>query len=40
MTPAMNLYRKQGFVEIDAYYYNPNDTAVYFELKIKGQGNI
>ena len=35
MTPAMNLYKKNGFTEIDAYYNNPNTTAVYFELKIK-----
>jgi ribosomal protein S18 acetylase RimI-like enzyme len=33
MIPAMNLYKKQGFYEIPAYYYNPNKTAVYFELK-------
>lgn len=31
MTPAMNLYLKNGFVEIPAYYHNPIDTAVYFE---------
>ena len=33
MTPAMNLYAKHGFVETDAYYFNPEPTAVYFELK-------
>ncbi len=31
MTPAINLYKKYGFIEIPAYYFNPNDTAVYFE---------
>lgn len=31
MTPAINLYKKHGFVEIPAYYYNPNETVVYFE---------
>jgi len=34
MKPAMNLYAKHGFVEIDAYYFNPEPTAVYFELKL------
>jgi len=33
MKPAMNLYAKHGFVETDAYYFNPEPTAVYFELK-------
>lgn len=31
MTPAMNLYLKNGFVEIPPYYNNPIETAVYFE---------
>jgi hypothetical protein len=31
MLPAMNLYIKNGFKEIPAYYYNPEPTAVYFE---------
>lgn len=31
MTPAMNLYLKNGFYTIPAYYYNPEPTAVYFE---------
>lgn len=35
MLPAINLYKKYGFVEIPAYYHNPNATAVYFELEIK-----
>lgn len=31
MTPAINLYLKNGFVEIPAYYNNPIETAIYFE---------
>ena len=31
MLPAMNLYKKNGFLEIPAYYFNPEPTAVYFE---------
>lgn len=31
MLPAMNLYTKNGFKEIPAYYFNPEPTAVYFE---------
>ncbi|MFM7709905.1 MAG: GNAT family N-acetyltransferase [Ferruginibacter sp.] len=31
MIPAMTLYRKNGFMEISAYYHNPIETAVYFE---------
>ena len=31
MTPAIGLYKKNGFYEIPAYYYNPETTAVYFE---------
>lgn len=31
MTPAINLYRKNGFTEISAYYHNPNKSALYFE---------
>jgi len=34
MTPAMNLYKKNGFIEIPAYYFNPESTAVYFEKKL------
>lgn len=32
MSAAINLYKKSGFIEIAPYYYNPNSTAVYFEL--------
>lgn len=31
MTPAINLYKKNGFTEIPPYYFNPNDNTVYFE---------
>ena len=31
MTPAMNLYIKNGFYKIEAYYFNPISNAVYFE---------
>lgn len=34
MTPAMNLYKKYGFVETHPYYHNPNETVVYFEKKL------
>ncbi len=34
MTPAINLYKKYGFYEIEAYYNNPVSTAVYFEKKL------
>ena len=34
MTPAINLYKKNGFYEIPAYYHNPVSTAVYFERAI------
>jgi len=34
MTPAINLYKSQGFYEIGAYYNNPVSTAVYFEKQL------
>ena len=34
MEPAMTLYKKNGFVQIPAYYYNPQQTAVFFEKNI------
>ena len=34
MKPAIELYKKNGFVEISAYYYNPQKTAVFFERDI------
>lgn len=32
MLPAINLYKKLGFYEIQPYYHNPNKTAIFFEL--------
>jgi ribosomal protein S18 acetylase RimI-like enzyme len=34
MQSAINLYRKNGFYEIPAYYHNPISTAVYFEKRL------
>jgi ribosomal protein S18 acetylase RimI-like enzyme len=34
MISAMALYRKHGFKEIDAYYHNPEETAIYFEKEL------
>jgi ribosomal protein S18 acetylase RimI-like enzyme len=34
MLPAINLYSKNGFYQIPAYYHNPIETAVYFERKL------
>ena len=34
MKDAIKLYKQYGFYEIPAYYNNPNDTAIYFELKL------
>ena len=34
MTTAISLYKKHGFYEIPPYYQNPNETAVYFEIKL------
>ncbi len=31
MLPAINLYKKAGFYEIPAYYFNPEQNAVFFE---------
>jgi putative acetyltransferase len=31
MTPAINLYKKSGFYEIEPYYFNPEKNAVFFE---------
>jgi putative acetyltransferase len=31
MTPAINLYKKNGFYEIEPYYFNPEKSAVFFE---------
>ena len=34
MIPAMNFYKKHGFYEIPAYYFNPETTAVFFEKQL------
>ena len=34
MTPAINLYKKNGFYEIDPYYFNPEENAVFFEREL------
>ncbi len=34
MAPAINLYKKNGFYEIDPYYFNPEENAVFFERKL------
>ncbi len=34
MTPALNLYKKNGFVEIDPYYFNPVANTVFLEKKL------
>ena len=31
MHPAINLYKKAGFYEIEPYYFNPQKNAVFFE---------
>jgi putative acetyltransferase len=31
MLPAIDLYKKNGFYEISAYYHNPNEGVVYME---------
>ena len=31
MTPAINLYKQHGFYEIEPYYFNPEENAVFFE---------
>ncbi len=34
MTPAINLYRKNGFYTIPPYYYNPREDAVFLEKEL------
>ena len=34
MTPAINLYKKNGFYEIAPYYFNPENNAVFFEKEL------
>jgi GNAT superfamily N-acetyltransferase len=35
MLPAISLYKAKGFYEIPAYYYNPDERAVFYELKLQ-----
>ena len=35
LTSAVALYRKLGFEETDAYYDNPYEEVVYFELQLQ-----
>ncbi len=35
MLPAMNFYKKNGYIETEPYYYNPNLNTVYFEKEVK-----
>jgi GNAT superfamily N-acetyltransferase len=37
MTPARTLYASLGFVEIEAYRYNPFEGARYMELDLKAR---
>lgn len=34
MGPAISLYRSEGFVLVDPYYFNPLDGVVYMAKKI------
>ena len=34
MLPAIRLYKENGFYEIPPYYYNPQETAVFFEKEL------
>ena len=34
MLPAVGLYEKSGFYEIDPYYFNPIKEAKYFEISL------
>ncbi|KAJ4202036.1 hypothetical protein NW759_015504 [Fusarium solani] len=35
MTSAINLYKSEGFVKVEAYTYNPLQGAIYFAKKIR-----
>ena len=34
MKPAVAFYKKHGFTETAAYYYNPNADTIYFERRL------
>lgn len=34
MNPAMSLYEKNGFYQTEAYYFNPEKSAVYYEREL------
>ncbi len=34
MTPAISLYKKYGFYEIEPYYFNPEKNAMFFEKEL------
>lgn len=36
MTTAVELYKKNGYIETTAYYHNPLPGVVYFSKKLKG----
>ena len=36
---ATHIYRNFGFIQIDAYRYNPNPDVLYFELELKNNKN-
>ena len=40
MGKAVEIYREFGFVEIDAYYDNPNPHTLYMELDLKQTNGI
>jgi ribosomal protein S18 acetylase RimI-like enzyme len=35
MTDAIRLYRSLGFKEIEPYYHNPVEGALFMELKLQ-----
>lgn len=34
MTNAISLYTKAGFTQIEPYYFNPEETALFFEKEL------
>ena len=36
MTPARRLYESMGFRQIEPYYHNPIEGAVFYELDLRG----